>query len=50
MVSPIPPATYEQHLANLGQVLKAVWEQESVDDRLAEIADYLQQQIGRAHV
>ena len=43
MVSPLPPATYEHHLANLGQVLKAVWEQESVDDRLAEIADYLQQ-------
>ena len=43
MVSPVPPATCEQHLANVGQVLKAVWEQESVDDQLAEIASYMQQ-------
>ncbi|MBX2863244.1 MAG: hypothetical protein KTR27_06780 [Leptolyngbyaceae cyanobacterium MAG.088] len=43
MATPIPPATCEQHLANLGQVLKAVWEQDSVDDQLAEIAAYMQQ-------
>lgn len=43
MVSPTPPATCEQHLATLGQVLKNVWEQDTVDDQLAEIADYMQQ-------
>lgn len=43
MVSPVPPATCEQHLANMGQVLKTVWEQETVDAQLAEIADYMQQ-------
>lgn len=43
MVSPIPPATCEQHLANLGQVLKAVWEQETVDAQLAEAVDFMQQ-------
>ena len=43
MVSPIPPATCEQHLANLGQVLKTVWEQETVDAQLTEIAGYMQQ-------
>ncbi|NEQ49491.1 MAG: hypothetical protein F6K11_05065 [Leptolyngbya sp. SIO3F4] len=43
MVSPVPPATCEQHLANLGQVLKSVWEQETVDSQLTEIASYMQQ-------
>ncbi len=43
MVSPLPPATCEQHLANLGQVLKTVWEQDTVDDQLAEMAVYMQQ-------
>ena len=43
MVSPVPPATCEQHLANLGQVLKTVWEQETVDGQLTEIAEYMQQ-------
>ena len=43
MVSPVPPATCEQHLANLGQVLKTVWEQETVDGQLTEIAGYMQQ-------
>ncbi|MEM9484046.1 MAG: GAF domain-containing protein [Cyanobacteria bacterium P01_F01_bin.116] len=43
MVSPVPPATCEQHLANLGQVLKTVWEQDTVDAQLTEIADYMQQ-------
>ncbi|MGD1857259.1 MAG: GAF domain-containing protein [Leptolyngbyaceae cyanobacterium] len=43
MVSPVPPATCEQHLANLGQVLKAVWEQETVEAQLAEMANYMQQ-------
>ena len=42
MVSPVPPATCEQHLANLGQVFKTVWEQETVDEQLQEIANYMQ--------
>ncbi|MBT9310596.1 GAF domain-containing protein [Leptothoe kymatousa] len=43
MVSPVPPTTCEQHLANLGQVLKNVWEQETVDAQLQEIASYMHQ-------
>ncbi|MDV3353182.1 GAF domain-containing protein [Leptolyngbyaceae cyanobacterium CCMR0082] len=43
MVSPIPPATCEQHLATLGQVLKNVWDQDTVDTQLTELADYMQQ-------
>ncbi|MGD1949284.1 MAG: GAF domain-containing protein [Leptolyngbyaceae cyanobacterium] len=43
MVSPIPPTTCEQHLANLGQVLKTVWEKDTVDEQLIELASYMQQ-------
>ena len=43
MVSSIPPATCEQQLANLGQVLKSVWEQDAVDAQLTEIANYMRQ-------
>ncbi|ESA34480.1 gaf domain-containing protein [Leptolyngbya sp. Heron Island J] len=43
MVSPTPPATCEQHLATLGQVLKTVWEQDTVDAQLAELVNYMPQ-------
>ena len=37
MVTPMPPASCEQHLANLGQVLKEVWEQDTIDGQLSQI-------------
>ncbi len=43
MVSPVPPTTCEQHLANLGQVIKNVWDQETIDGQLQEMVGYMHQ-------
>ena len=42
MVKPTSSSSYEQHLADLAQVFKTVWEQDKIDARILHLATYMQ--------